>query len=84
VQEPCCAGVLSYWPAEEVHAEGAVAPAAQEKRGGHGTCVVLAVEGEGQKKPGVHSFEDAAVLVPAALKQEPASHAVQKAAPALR
>ena len=78
MQEPCCAAVLSYWPAEEVHGEGAVAPSAQEKRAGHGICVTLAVEGEGQKKPAEHLLEVDAVLVPAALKQEPAAHAVQR------
>ena len=76
-QEPCCAIVVPYWPAEEVQAEGAVTPAAQKKCGGHGTCVVLAVEGEGQKEPGEQRFASDAALVPAALKQEPAAHAVQ-------
>ena len=39
--------------------------------------MVLAVEGEGQKKPGVQRFEISAVLGPASLKQEPAAHAAQ-------
>ncbi len=76
VQELCCAAVVTYWPAEDVHAEGAVAPVAQKKCGGHGICVVLADEGKGQKKPGEQRFESDAVLLPVALKQEPAAHTV--------
>jgi len=49
VHVACCAAVVMYWPADDVHAVGAVAPAAQEKRMGHGSCTVLAVEGDGQK-----------------------------------
>ena len=59
-----------------MHTTGETAPAAHAKRGGHGVCVTLAVDGEGQKKPAVHWFAVAAVLVPAALRHRPAAHAV--------
>jgi hypothetical protein len=62
------------------HAVGALAAAGQYEPAGHGTCVVLAVVGYGQKEPAAHWFAVAEPLLSA--RQLPAAHTVGRLTPA--